>query len=116
MPAEGKVIRIVGPVMDVAFDPASIPEIYDAVTVKAQLPESGVTIDVTAEVAQQLGDGVVRCVALQPTDGMQRGLTAASLGAPITIPVGRSTLGRVINVLGLPVDNLGPVEAEVHLP
>ena len=116
MPAEGKVIRVMGPVLDVAFDSASIPEIYDAVEIKASLPEEGVTIDVTAEVAQQLGDGVVRCVALQPTDGMQRGMTAIAMGGPITIPVGRSTLGRVINVLGLPVDNLGPVPAEVHLP
>jgi len=116
MPTEGKVIRVMGPVLDVAFDSASIPEIYDAVEIKATLPAEGVTIDVTVEVAQQLGDGVVRCVALQPTDGMQRGMTAVAMGGPITIPVGKSTLGRVINVLGSPVDNLGPVPADVHLP
>ena len=116
MESMGKVIRVVGPVLDVAFEPDQLPEIYDAVEVKGVLADAGVTIDVTAEVAQHLGDGVVRCVALQPTDGMQRGMPAKALGHGIAVPVGKGTLGRVINVLGLPVDGLGPVDAEAVLP
>jgi F-type H+-transporting ATPase subunit beta len=116
MESMGKVIRVVGPVIDVAFEPAQMPEIYDAVEVKGALADAGVAIDVTAEVAQHLGDGVVRCVALQPTDGMQRGMPAKALGGPIAVPVGKGTLGRVINVLGRPVDGLGAVDAEAVLP
>jgi F-type H+-transporting ATPase subunit beta len=116
METMGKVIRVVGPVIDVAFEPDQLPEIYDAVSVQGVLADAGVTIDVMAEVAQHLGDGVVRCVALQPTDGMQRGMAAKALGEGISVPVGKATLGRVINVLGRPVDGLGPVEAETVLP
>lgn len=114
--SEGKVIRIVGPVIDVAFQPDQIPEIYSAIYVDQEIPEVGKRIKVVSEVAQHLGDGVVRCVALQPTDGMQRGMIAHTFHQPITIPVGKETLGRVLNVVGEPVDGLGEVKGEEYLP
>lgn len=114
--SEGKVIRIVGPVIDVAFNPEEIPEIYSAIYVDQEIPEVGGRIKVTSEVAQHLGDGVVRCVALQPTDGMQRGMVAWTDHKPITIPVGKETLGRVLNVIGEPVDGLGEVKGDEYLP
>lgn len=112
----GKVIRIVGPVIDVAFPPEEIPEIYSAIFVEEEIPEASIKIKVVSEVAQHLGDGVVRCVALQPTDGMQRGMKAFTFHKPITIPVGKETLGRVLNVIGEPVDGLGEVKGEEYLP
>lgn len=114
--SEGKVVRIVGPVIDVAFQPDQIPEIYSAIYVDQEIPEVGKRIKVVSEVAQHLGDGVVRCVALQPTDGMQRGMIAYTFHQPITIPVGKETLGRVLNVVGEPVDGLGEVKGEEYLP
>lgn len=114
--SEGKVVRIVGPVIDVAFQPDQIPEIYSAIYVDQEIPEVGKRIKVVSEVAQHLGDGVVRCVALQPTDGMQRDMIAYTFHQPITIPVGKETLGRVLNVVGEPVDGLGEVKGEEYLP
>ena len=97
----GKVVRIIGPVIDVEFQ-GHLPAIYNALHVKTNA--SGVDIDIIAEVAQHLGEGRVRAVAMKPTDGMQRGVAALDLGEPITVPVGPETLGRVLNVLGEPVD------------
>ncbi len=114
--SKGKVIRIVGPVIDVAFPPEEIPEIYSAVYVDQEIPEVGIRVSVVSEVAQHLGDGVVRCVALQPTEGMQRGMVATTNHKPITIPVGKETLGRVLNVIGKAVDGLGEVNGEAYLP
>lgn len=114
--SEGKIIRIVGPVIDVAFQPDQIPEIYSAIYVDQEISEVGKRIKVVSEVAQHLGDGVVRCVALQPTDGMQRGMIAYTFHQPITIPVGKETLGRVLNVVGEPVDGLGEVKGDEYLP
>jgi len=113
---EGRVVQVIGPVVDVEFPKAHLPSIYNAV----QIVDSGelgeTDIDVTAEVAQHLGENRARCVALQPTDGMVRGMRAIDLGEPISVPVGKTDLGRVLNVLGEPVDERGPVEAELRLP
>ena len=97
----GKVVQIIGPVIDVEF-PGRLPAIYNALQVKSSA--SGVDIDVIAEVAQHLGENRVRAVAMKPTDGMQRGMEAIDLGQPISVPVGPEALGRVLNVLGEPVD------------
>src|SRR4029079_12174813 len=99
----GKLVQVIGPVLAVEFDAAHLPQIYSARHIKASSKESG-EIDVIAEVEQHLGENRVRAVAMKPTDGMQRGMTAIDLGEPISVPVGPETLGRVLNVLGEPVD------------
>ena len=111
MAAKGKIVQVIGPVIDVAFEGGQLPAIHNAVKVVGQASAGG-TINVTAEVAQHLGEGRVRTVAMEPTEGLRRGLEVEDLGRPISVPVGKPTLGRIINVLGNPVDNLGPVEAE----
>jgi F-type H+-transporting ATPase subunit beta len=98
----GRVVRIIGPVLDVEFEGGHLPAIYNALQIKADV--NGAPIDVIAEVEQHLGENRVRAVAMKPTDGMQRGITAVDLGVPISMPVGPGTLGRVLNVLGEPVD------------
>ena len=103
----GKIVQIIGPVLDVEFEAGNLPEIYNALHIQAEIPTgTGGTqkIDVIAEVEQHLGENRVRAVAMKPTDGMQRGMTATDLGEGITVPVGPATLGRVLNVLGEPVD------------
>jgi len=109
---EGRVVQIIGPVIDVEFPAEHLPPILNAVRIVDDTGMSTTKIDVTAEVAQHLGEGRVRCIAMEPTDGMVRGMKAADLGQPISVPVGRQTLGRVLNVLGEPVDGKGPVEAK----
>src|SRR5215510_9077321 len=99
----GKIVQVIGPVLDVEFEAGHLPEIYNALRIKASSKEAGV-IDVICEVEQHLGENRVRAVAMKPTDGMQRGMAAEDLGVPITVPVGPETLGRVLNVLGEPVD------------
>jgi len=112
----GKVVQVMGPVVDVSFESGHVPNIYNAVHVTSEGMDTPVPIDVVVEVAQHLGDGVVKCVAMQPTDGMVRGMKAVDTGEPITVPVGRETLGRVMNVLGEPVDNMGPIPAKKRYP
>jgi len=112
MPAEGRVIRIIGPVVDMEFPPGQLPSLYNAVHVDKEGEEAPLVL----EVAQHLGDNVVRCVAMAPTDGLRRGQTARDTGQPITVPVGEATLGRIMDVTGEPIDELGPIEAEEHLP
>ena len=110
----GKVVQIIGPVIDVEFE-GTLPAIYNALHVKSS--ESGVAIDIIAEVAQHLGESRVRAVAMKPTDGMQRGMAAVDLGEPISVPVGPEVLGRVLNVLGEPVDFPDrPVETKERWP
>ena len=110
----GKVVQVIGPVLDVEFE-GHLPAIYNALHIKSS--ESGVDIDVIAEVEQHLGESRVRAVAMKPTDGMQRGMAAVDLGAPISVPVGPEVLGRVLNVLGEPVDFPDrPVETKERWP
>jgi F-type H+-transporting ATPase subunit beta len=112
----GKVVAIIGPVLDIQFPEGKLPAIYNAVRVQDAGKETGEPIDVIAEVAQQLGESVVRCVSMKPTDGMVRGMTAVDLGGPISVPVGRETLGRILNVIGDPIDGLGEVKAKERWP
>jgi F-type H+/Na+-transporting ATPase subunit beta len=112
----GKVVQIIGPVLDVEFEGGHLPEIYNAIRIVTESKEAG-AIDVVAEVEQHLGENRVRAVAMKPTDGMQRGMKAIDTGAPISVPVGPATLGRVLNVLGEPIDFPDrPVEAKERWP
>ncbi len=111
----GYITQIIGPVVDVGFPPGKMPRIYNALVVQGQ-NESGEDVSVTCEVQQLLGDNQVRAVAMSGTDGLIRGMETTDTGAPITVPVGEATLGRIFNVLGEPVDQKGPVEAEATLP
>jgi F-type H+/Na+-transporting ATPase subunit beta len=104
----GTVIEVKGPVVDVRFAPGEIPEIFNAVTVPIEM--DGETTELTLEVQQLLGDDMVRTVAMASTDGLRRGVDATDTGRPIAVPVGKSVLGRVLDVLGNPVDEAGPVE------
>jgi F-type H+/Na+-transporting ATPase subunit beta len=99
----GKIVQVIGPVVDVEFEAGHLPQIYDALHIYSDSKETGL-IDVIVEVEQHLGENRVRAVAMKPTDGMQRGMTAVNLEGPISVPVGPETLGRVLNVLGEPVD------------
>jgi F-type H+-transporting ATPase subunit beta len=112
----GRVVQIIGPVLDVEFDEEHLPAIYNAVHIKDSGEATGVPLDIIAEVEQHLGENRVRCVAMVPTDGLVRGMPAEDTGEPIKMPVGVPTLGRVLNVIGQPVDKLGPVNAKVHWP
>ena len=109
--ATGRVVQVLGGVVDVEFPRGSLPEIYDAVEVQREGDDP-----LVLEVEKHLGENWVRCVAMDSTDGLQRGLPVAATGAPIQVPVGPSTLGRVFNVLGRPIDELGPVESEIYYP
>jgi F-type H+-transporting ATPase subunit beta len=100
----GKVVQVIGPVVDIEFEGGHLPEIYHAVRITSDGAKDGAAMDVIAEVEQHLGENRVRTVAMKPTDGMRRGMTVVDTGAPISLPVGSATLGRVMNVLGEPVD------------
>src|SRR4029078_5393163 len=103
----GKIVQIIGPVVDVEFEAGHLPEIYNALRIQGAAQGGREAIDVIVEGEQHLGENRVRAVAMKPTDGMQRGMTAVDLGEPISVPVGPETLGRVLNVLGEPVDFTG---------
>src|SRR5688500_929899 len=109
---QGKIVQIIGAVVDVEFPRESVPRVYDALKVQ--------TTAITLEVQQQLGDGIVRTIALGSTDGLKRHLVAVNTGKAVSVPVGAGTLGRIMNVLGEPIDEAGPVEAtehwEIHRP
>jgi len=109
--ATGKIIQIIGPVLDIEFPPGKLPRIYNAVTIDKA--DGG---QIVAEVAQHLGENAVRAVAMQSTDGLTRGMAGVDAGEPISTPVGKETLGRVLNVIGEPVDNVGPVNAKERWP
>lgn len=109
MPGTGTVIQVLGPIVDCRFSAGSLPAIYNALNISD--PERG--LDLVCEVAQHLGDDIVRTIALKSTDGLVRGMTVEDTGAPISVPVGNETLGRVFNLLGQPIDNGAPVSAEV---
>jgi F-type H+/Na+-transporting ATPase subunit beta len=114
----GHVIQVIGPVIDIEFPKGRLPSIYNAVRVLDDGGGDGARrpIDIVAEVQQHLGEKTVRCVAMKPTDGLVRGMMAYDLETPITTPVGRETLGRIMNVLGEPVDNLGPILSQNRYP
>src|ERR1700754_1465021 len=113
---EGKVLQVIGPVVDVVFDEASLPPIYQALNIVNEGFEVPTPINITVEVQQHLGEGRCRCVAMEPTEGLIRGMKVIDTGKPITVPVGPATLGRVLNVIGQPVDQLGPVNSEIYYP
>src|SRR5690348_17816567 len=113
---EGKVIQVAGPAVDVEFPEGHIPVIRTAIRITSEGFKVPDPIDIICEVAQHIGEGRVRTIALQPTDGMVRGMKAVSLGHPIEVPVGNQTLGRVLNVIGEPVDNMGPVNTAKKWP
>ncbi|HEV2913160.1 MAG TPA: F0F1 ATP synthase subunit beta [Pyrinomonadaceae bacterium] len=112
----GRVVQIIGPVVDVEFEEGHLPPIYEALRVTSEGFDVPAPIDVICEVQQHLGEGRVRAVSMLPTDGMVRGMKAIDTGGPITVPVGEGTLGRVLNVIGEPVDNLGDVKAATRYP
>ena len=112
----GHVVSVIGPVVDVEFPDQHLPAILNAVKIVDNGDKGVVPIDVTCEVAQHLGENRARCIAMEPTDGMVRGMEATDLGEPISVPVGKKTLGRVLGVLGEPVDGKGPVNAEKRMP
>ncbi len=112
----GKVIQVAGPAVDMRFTGGRLPKIFNAVRVSSEGFDVPSPVDVTCEVQQYLGEGRVRTVAMQPTEGMVRGMRVEDTGQPITVPVGPQVLGRVLNVLGEPVDERGPVETERRFP
>ncbi len=116
MAIEGKILQIIGPVVDVEFNPISLPPIYQALRIVSDGFDVPEPIEVIVEVQQHLGEGRCRCVAMQPTEGLIRGMKAIDTGHPIMVPVGPTTLGRVLNVVGQPVDKLGPLESEIRYP
>ena len=115
---EGRVTQVIGPVIDVEFDAGSLPELRNALVVKKDpsLLAEGEKDEVVVEVALHLGESTVRTVSMEPTEGLIRGLTALDTGAPISMPVGQASLGRILNVIGEPVDGKGPVETTERMP
>jgi F-type H+-transporting ATPase subunit beta len=110
----GRVVQVIGPVLDLQFEEQNLPAIYNAIRVTSEgfnVPEP---IDIIAEVQQHLGEGRVRCVSMKPSEGVVRGMKAYDTGKPIAVPVGRTTLGRVMNVLGEAVDELGPIKSDTY--
>ncbi|MFZ5641409.1 MAG: F0F1 ATP synthase subunit beta [Bacillota bacterium] len=115
----GKVVQVVGPAVDIEFEPGKLPNIYNAIKITSADQDeikSTVELKITLEVAQHLGNNMVRTVAMSSTDGLVRGMKAVDTGAPISIPVGRPALGRLMNVLGEAIDNKGPIESEKTYP
>ncbi len=112
---KGKIVQVIGPVVDVAFEEGELPPIYNALTVEYDIPRRGRT-KLTLEVQQHLGDRVVRTIAMSTTEGLKRGYEVIDTGQPITVPVGDKVLGRVMNVTGDPIDERGPIEAEKRYP
>ncbi|KAI4298050.1 hypothetical protein MLD38_040514 [Melastoma candidum] len=110
----GRIAQIIGPVLDVSFTPGKMPNIYNALVVKGR-DTIGQEINVTCEVQQLLGNNRVRAVAMSATDGLMRGMEVIDTGAPLSVPVGGATLGRIFNVLGEPVDELGSVENSYNI-
>ena len=107
----GKITQVIGAVIDIKFTDGNLPEINSAINIKTN--DGGKLV---VEVAQHLGDDVVRCIAMGPTDGLVRGMDAEATGAPISVPVGEQTLGRMFNVLGDPIDNKPTPEVQEHMP
>ncbi|RMF85447.1 MAG: F0F1 ATP synthase subunit beta, partial [Nitrospinota bacterium] len=114
---EGRVTQVIGPVVDIRFDVGHLPAIYNAIKIiKGNGAGDGEGEYIVTEVAQHLGEATVRTVSMHPTDGLVRGMKAIDTGGPISVPVGREVLGRVLNVIGEPVDKLGPIQAKERYP
>ena len=111
MSKTGKIVQVIGPVVDIRFSPDSLPAIRNAIRIK-----TGADTEMTVEVAQHIGDDIVRCIAMSSTDGLVRSMECEDTGAPISVPVGDEVLGRMFNVLGEPIDGLGPVDAKKTMP
>jgi len=111
----GRLVQVIGPVVDVAFDEGQLPNIMNAIAI-SNPTINDVEDNLIVEVAQHLGDNVVRCIAMDITDGLVRGMKAKDLGGPISVPVGPECLGRILNVVGRPVDGLGPINAKHTMP
>ena len=116
--SQGKIVQVIGPVVDIEFPAEQLPAIRNAILIEGtnELRGKTQTIHLTVEVASHLGDNIVRCIALGPTDGLRRGMRAQDTDHPISVPVGKACLGRLLNVLGEPQDYLGPVETKERLP
>ncbi len=118
----GHVVQVIGPVVDIEFTPGMLPDLLNAIKITSEDQEAEIkatltqTIDLTLEAMQHLGNNTTRCVAMSSTDGLRRGMLARDTGSPIEVPVGKKTLGRLLNVLGQPIDELGAVEAEKLYP
>jgi F-type H+-transporting ATPase subunit beta len=112
----GRVVQVIGPVVDVEFKEMKLPEIYNAIRISSEGFETPTSVDIIVEVEQHIGEDKVRCVSMHPTDGLARGMKAIDQEGPIEVPVGEETLGRVLNVIGEPVDHLGPVLAKKKYP
>ncbi len=112
----GRVVQVIGPVVDVEFKEMQLPEIYNAIRITSEGFETPMPVDIIVEVEQHIGEDKVRCVSMHPTDGLARGMKAVDQEGPIEVPVGEETLGRVLNVIGEPVDHLGPVAAKKKYP
>lgn len=108
----GTITQIIGPVVDVEFPPGKLPAIYNAIRIRKEDGEQGT--DLITEVAAHLGNNVIRTIAMGATDGLVRGMEAEDTGGPITVPVGRGTLGRIMNVIGEPVDEMGPIKSDIR--
>jgi len=109
---QGSIVQCIGAVVDIEFPRSAMPKIYDALTLDASASHAGVEAGLTFEVQQQLGDGVVRTIALGSSDGLRRGMAVNNTGAAISVPVGKATLGRIMDVLGRPIDDAGPIPTE----
>lgn len=112
----GRVVQVIGPVVDIEFKDMELPEIYNAIRITSEGFETPTPVDIVVEVELHIGEGRIRCVSMQPTDGLARGMKAIDLEGPIMVPVGEETLGRVMNVIGDPVDRLGPINAGKKYP
>src|SRR5215471_18439433 len=108
----GRVVQVIGPTVDVAFDPDKLPKIYNAIVIEDKTRD----IRLTVEAALHVGDNVVRCIAMDSTDGLVRGMPATDTGAPISVPVGEECLGRIFNLTGDTIDGKGPAKAAKKLP
>ena len=110
----GKIVQVIGAVVDVEFSDGNLPNIFTALEI--QNPNNSDAPDLICEVAQHLGDNVVRTIAMDATEGLVRGMDVVDTGKPIMVPVGKASVGRILNVIGRPVDELGPINAEKYYP
>ncbi|MDR2624787.1 MAG: F0F1 ATP synthase subunit beta, partial [Zoogloeaceae bacterium] len=114
--SQGSIVQCIGAVVDIQFPRDQMPRVYDALTLDESSAHDNLEKGLTFEVQQQLGDGIVRTIALGSSDGLKRGMGVTSTGAPISVPVGHGTLGRIVDVLGRPIDEAGPIEADEKRP